>query len=139
MSDCGPAVRGIETFGACFDFWDESFGYLCGFVDDGRIDAEGLDHVNLSAGEYPVFDHPDHVSTISDTWTAILEEWMPSARVSSGEGPGFEDYAADVDPAKPGASRSVSRSSGSRRDQGVRSGNCQHSSTLAVAADAEGE
>ncbi len=93
---------GIETFGACFDFKDDSFSYLCGFVDDGRIDTEELDHLVLPAGEYAVFDHEAHISTISDTWSAIFEGWMPEAQVVPGEGPEFEHYAADFDPEKPG-------------------------------------
>ncbi len=101
-SDLGSAVMGIETFGACYDFKDDGFSYLCGFVDDGRIDTEGLDHLILPAGEYAVFDHDAHVSTISDTWSAIFEAWMPEAKVSPGEGPEFEHYAKDFDPAKPG-------------------------------------
>lgn len=101
-SDLGPAVMDIETFGACYDFEDDGFSYLCGFVDDGRIDTEELDHLVLPAGEYAVFDHPAHISTISDTWSAIFEAWMPEAKVSHGEGPEFEHYAKDFDPAKPG-------------------------------------
>ncbi len=101
-ADLGQAVMGIETFGACFDFKDDSFSYLCGFVDDGRIDTEALDHLVLPAGEYAVFDHEAHISTISDTWSAIFEAWMPEAQVVPGEGPEFEHYAADFDPEKPG-------------------------------------
>lgn len=100
--EIGPGFFGIPTFGACFDFRDDAFTYLCGLVDDGRVDTERLDHVTLPAGEYAVFAHKGHISDIAETWTAIFETWMPEADVSPGEGPEFELYDKDFDPEKPG-------------------------------------
>ena len=102
VADIGHVMRGNITFGACYDFGEDGFTYMVGFVDDGRIDTEHLDHVTLPAGDYAVFDHDGHISTIDETWTAIFEGWMPTAEVSPGEGPEFELYSKDFDPAKPG-------------------------------------
>ena len=101
-AELGDAVKGIETFGACYDFHDDSFSYLCGFVDDGRVDTEPLDHLTIPGGDYAVFDHDAHISTISETWSAIFETWVPKADVAPGEGPEFEHYAKDFDVGKPG-------------------------------------
>lgn len=101
-AELGHVMRGHVSFGVCYDFGEEGFRYLAGFVDDGRIDTERLDHVVLPAGNYAVFDHAGHISTIDGTWTAIFEDWMPNSDMAPGEGPEFELYAVDFDPATAG-------------------------------------
>ena len=100
--DIGHAMYDVPCYGACYDFQDDTFSYLVGIVDDGRLDTEGLDHLTLPAGEYAVFDHEGHISTISETWSAIFEAWMPNAAVAPTEGPEFELYSNEFDLEKPG-------------------------------------
>ncbi len=102
IDEIGQAMFGTVTYGACYDFEDEAFTYMVGLTDDGRVDGERLDHVILPAGEYAVFKHEGHISTIADTWRAIFDAWMPSSGVVPGEGPEFERYEIDFDVEKPG-------------------------------------
>lgn len=102
IAEMGEAMYEPQTFGACFDFKDDDFTYMVGIPDDGRIADDNLDRLTLPAGDYAVFEHEGHVSSISDTWSAIFESWMPAAEVTPGEGPEFELYEADFDPETPG-------------------------------------
>lgn len=100
-AELGDAMYG-ETYGVCYGFDNGSFAYLVGFRDDGRIDTEGLDHVSVGPGRYAVFAHEGHISSITETWGAIFDHWMPNTDHKAGEGPEFELYAADFDASKPG-------------------------------------
>ncbi|MDJ0637642.1 MAG: AraC family transcriptional regulator [Paracoccaceae bacterium] len=102
IDEIGPAIYNTETYGACYDFEGENFTYMVGLVDDGRIDTERFDHVELAAGTHAVFDHEGHISTIADTWASIFDAWAPGADVALREGPEFELYSVDFDPEKPG-------------------------------------
>lgn len=95
-------MNGVETYGACFDFEGDSFTYMAGLVDDGRIDTEHFDHLVLPAGDYAVFDHEGHISSINETWAALFEGWFPGADVTPTAEPEFEVYAADFDAGKAG-------------------------------------
>ena len=102
VSEIGHAMHDVPTFGAAHDFDGEHFSYLVGIRDDGRLDTERLDHVLLPKGEYAVFEHAGHISTISETWTAIFEAWLPNSGVTPTDGPEFEQYETHFDPEKPG-------------------------------------
>lgn len=96
IQEIGQPMFNRETFGICHDFDDERFRYMVAFEDDG--DHDGLDRMTLPAGRYAVFEHAGHVSSISDTWNAIFEKWVPGSGQELGEGPEFERYAKDFDP-----------------------------------------
>ena len=98
----GDALRGRETFGVCHDFDDHAFDYLVGSVDDGKEIEGRPDRLRLPAGRYAVFRHAGHISAISDTWSAIFDDWLPKAGLTPTGGPEFEHYDADFDPAEPG-------------------------------------
>jgi AraC family transcriptional regulator len=93
----GNRMFGGETYGICHDFdEDGSFAYLCGAP---ALEPEAdLVTVTLPKGRYARFDHSGHISSISDTWSAIFQSWQPSSGETLGEGPEFELYAADFDP-----------------------------------------
>ncbi|MEM9425969.1 MAG: AraC family transcriptional regulator [Pseudomonadota bacterium] len=101
-AEIGQAMYGVETFGATYDFEGEAFTYMVAIADDGRIDTEHLNHLVLPAGDYAVFSHEGHISTIGDTWSAIFDAWASSADVTFADGPEFEHYAADFSLEAPG-------------------------------------
>lgn len=97
----GDQIDRQESFGVCHDFAEDgSFSYFCGVAD--VADDTGLATLDLPAGRYACFDHAGHISTISDTWAAIFETWMPKGGADIGEGPEIEHYSADFDAEKPG-------------------------------------
>ena len=100
--EIGQHMNGSETYGVSYGFEGDAFNYLVGFADDGRTDTEELDHVRLDAGRYAVFEHDGHISSIGETWRAILDDWLPKSGKTLAEGPEFELYEADFDLSKPG-------------------------------------
>ncbi len=100
--EMGEAMAEVPCYGACYGFEGDAFTYLVGINSDVPNDAPDLDELTLPAGEYAVFEHEGHISTISQTWAAIFETWMPSSGVAPGEGPEFELYSTEFDMTKSG-------------------------------------
>ena len=98
----GDTLFGRETFGVCHDIDDHDFSYLVGVADDGREVEGRSDRLRIPPGRYAVFHHDGHISTISDTWSAIFDEWLPGAGLTPNGGSEFERYARDFDPSKVG-------------------------------------
>ena len=97
VEEFGPSMMDTVTFGVCHDFDGHDFTYFVGMADDGG--AAGLpETLRIPEGKYAVFDHPGHISTISETWSSIFETWLPGAGVSVTDGPEFECYAKDFSP-----------------------------------------
>lgn len=96
IEETGTRMFGRETFGVCSNFDGDAHDYMVAFDDDGE--ADGLDRMTLPAGRYAVFEHQGHISSISETWAAIFDQWMPNADEEVTDGPEFEFYAKDFDP-----------------------------------------
>ncbi|MEZ5914980.1 MAG: AraC family transcriptional regulator [Parvularculaceae bacterium] len=61
------------SYGVCFNFTQNGdMDYLCGFeADSSAAPGADLSAVDLEPGEYAVFAHRGHVSSIGETWRAI--------------------------------------------------------------------
>ncbi|MGI3186403.1 AraC family transcriptional regulator [Nioella aestuarii] len=100
VSEWHDAMIGGPTYGVCSDFSDTGeFTYSVAFPGEA---SEGLERLTIPGGTYAVFAHEGHISTIARTWDAIFAKWAPVAEYDLKDGPEFELYDADFDPAKPG-------------------------------------
>ena len=90
---------------------DMTYGVICNTDDTGSIEyicgvqvREFPDHpaefsrVRIPPQTYAVFDHRDHVSSVSDTWQAIWNHELSSAGHKATDGPAFERYGQGFDP-----------------------------------------
>ena len=102
MQLIGHAMQGVEAFGVCHNFSEESFDYIVGLSDVGSLDGDGLTRMTLPAGRFAVFEHEGHISHIPDTWASIYETWQPATSEEIAPGPEIERYAPDFDPSQPG-------------------------------------
>lgn len=100
VSEWRDAMIGGPTYGVCSDFSDSGeFTYTVAFPG---TETEGLARLTIPGGTYAIFAHDGHVSTISRTWDAIFVKWAPVAEYDLQNGPEFELYDRDFDPAEPG-------------------------------------
>lgn len=107
----GPYTERIgsdEAFGVLFDFdaGTGSFTYLAGVepTDETSVPAS-LDRVEVPGGTYAVFTaRLDEAGAVLDH---VYDEWLPSAPFERGDGPDFEYYGPDFDPADPDATLDV--------------------------------
>ncbi len=88
-----------------------TYGVIADADDDGNIDyvtgaevksfeniPKELRCVRIPEQKYAVFTHTGHISTIRNTWDAILSSWMPQQRNVVVDAPEFERYDNRFDP-----------------------------------------
>jgi AraC family transcriptional regulator len=70
--------------------------YLAGF-EIGASAALPGDFVclDIPANEYAIFAHDGHVSTIRNTFDAVLSRWLPTSQLQIADGPGGVPYALE--------------------------------------------
>jgi AraC family transcriptional regulator len=88
-----------KAYGVCCDF-DEAghYDYVCGVAVSRLVELPPeLSVVRTEAREYLVFRHSGHIASISDTWRAIMSEFLPASSYRPEDAPSFECYAEDFD------------------------------------------
>jgi AraC family transcriptional regulator len=94
-----PGQVGGKAYGVTYDSDDDgNFDYVCGVevADFSRVPAD-WSRVRISAHEYAVFTHRDHISMIRSTWTTIWNKWLPESGREVADAPNFELYGEDFD------------------------------------------
>lgn len=97
-----PGQAGDDAYGVISDvqFDPFSFAYLAGVevTDTGDL-PEGFSTVRVAAGNYAVFEHSGHVSTLPASCDAIWSQGLPQAGLKAVEGGAwFEKYSESFDP-----------------------------------------
>ena len=91
---------------------DAAYGVICNGDDAGnteyisgvevsdfaRIPKE-LSSLRIPEQRYAVFSHGDHISTIRRVWFTIWNKWLPESGMKIAEGPEFERYGKEFNPA----------------------------------------
>ncbi|MGX1786753.1 AraC family transcriptional regulator [Bosea sp. NPDC055332] len=78
---------------------DGCFEYMCAAeVSSAVSPRKPLAALEIEPGNYAVFEHRDHISTIFDTYTAIWNEALPAAGLNAANGPVLEFHNDDFDP-----------------------------------------
>lgn len=79
---------------------DGGLDYACAMpVRDVSAAPPHLARLAIPAQRYAVFRHTGHVSTIDQTYEAILDDWLPAAGRTLADGPSLEWHASAFDPA----------------------------------------
>jgi AraC family transcriptional regulator len=93
-----PGQRGNVAYGVLYNDAEGSIDYLTGVevADFAELPAD-FAHLRVAAQRYAVFSHAGHISTISDTWTAIWSEWFPNSDHEAADAPMFERYPESFD------------------------------------------
>ena len=89
--------RGLP-YGVCGELEENGrFRYLAGYeVDAETAVPDDMERWELAAQTYAVF--PCSLQTIQETYTYILETWLPQSEYSHKSVPDFEFYSEDFDP-----------------------------------------
>ena len=91
---------GETTYGVGYNGDDEgNLDYLCGVAvaDFSDVPPE-LDTLHIPEQRYAIFNHPDHVSTVNQTWNFIWSIWFPNSGYQPADAPFFECYGQTFDP-----------------------------------------
>jgi len=105
MQRAGEIKHGVnprEAFGVIGhpDPTTREFDYVAGFaVADASEVPEGMVSVHVPAQTYAVF--PCTLPTLMDTFKHIYHTWLPQSSHQRAEGPEFELYGEEFDPADP--------------------------------------
>jgi AraC family transcriptional regulator len=96
-----PGRVGGHAFGAMCqtDPENQRYEYMCAAeVSDFEALPAELGRMRVPEAHYAVFTHSGHISSISDTWRAIITEWVPNAGIELRQSPDFELYDERFDP-----------------------------------------
>lgn len=66
--------------------------------DFSRVSAE-FARIRIPEQKYAVFTSRDHISTIRRVWSTIFNKWLPETGHKMTDGPAFERYGEEFDPA----------------------------------------
>jgi len=96
-----PGRVGQDSFGVCWNYKPEcGFDYLTGVEVQGANSLpDDYTQVEIPAGRYAVFTHSGHASKIPEVLGTIWNQWVPESGLKLGDGPSFERYTPDFDPA----------------------------------------
>jgi AraC family transcriptional regulator len=86
-------------YGVCYNFSDDhSFDYLCGQEVTARTPLpQGWTHVALTPGRFARFATKGHISTMTQMWSEIYEDWLTRPDLKPRPGPSVEFYPAEFD------------------------------------------
>lgn len=94
-----PGQVGGNSFGVCWNMTANGFEYLSGVeVKEGSNLPAEFKAARLSAREYVVFTHSEHVSAIGSTIDRIWNSWVPQSGLKPASAPCFERYTEEFDP-----------------------------------------
>jgi AraC family transcriptional regulator len=94
-----PGQVGREAYGVVCNCDDEgSVEYVCGVqVREFPVEPADFTRLRIPPQTYAVFDHRDHVSTVSVTWEAIWNHGLSDNGYKAADGPSFEKYGEAFD------------------------------------------
>ena len=94
-----PGQIGSSAYGVCFNFDGAgSMDYMCGVEVAGESELPAaFSQLRIAAQRYAVFSHRGHISSIGNTWGAILNQWLPASGHTAVIAPQFEAYGKDFD------------------------------------------
>ncbi|MES2126845.1 MAG: GyrI-like domain-containing protein [Pseudomonadota bacterium] len=93
-----PGQSGFDAYGVVQGD-KEGMEYYCAVAVDNVANCPPeLRQLAVPAHRYAVFRHSGHVSTIRDTWVAIMDHWLPNSGYHAAEAPFIEHYGADFNP-----------------------------------------
>ena len=85
------------AYGVCCDAEETGrFRYLAGV--EARETKDGMDHVDVPASRYAVFEHTGHVSDLPKTVYTIWNKTLPDLGLTPAKTPDFERYDNRFDP-----------------------------------------
>ena len=93
-----PGQSGADAYGVV-QGGDDTMQYLCAVaVDSVASCPPELRPVQVPAHRYAVFRHEGHVSTVRDSWVAIMDDWLPKSGYHAARAPFIEHYGAHFNP-----------------------------------------
>jgi AraC family transcriptional regulator len=98
-----PSQAGWTAYGVITPAGADSFDYLAGVeVAEAAGLPESMKHLAIPALRYAVFEHREHVSSLSATIEAIWQRWLPASGhqpIGGGSAPGMiERYGEGFNP-----------------------------------------
>ena len=103
--DFAPTISSLTTdpnpttYGVNANSTTEGFDYLCGIeASPTNQYPESLSTIQLTAGNYLVFEHTDHISILMNTCDAIWSQWIPESGLTVASSPWFERYGPQFNP-----------------------------------------
>ncbi|WP_439027861.1 GyrI-like domain-containing protein [Haloarchaeobius sp. DT45] len=97
-----------EAFGVLFDFDadTDSFTYIAGVSPSAGVTVpDSVKQVEVPGGTFAVFTA--RLDAVGGLMDRVYDEWFPAADFERGDGPEFEHYGPEFDPADPGATLDV--------------------------------
>lgn len=104
MVDFGKITGQVDAraYGVCHRFDGKGqMDYMAAVQVVNAGDVPGYLHTLIvPARKVAVFTHAGDITTISETWKKIFDEWIPAAKLKVAEGPQLEvyDFSADDGP-----------------------------------------
>ena len=100
FNDIEDDVKDAEAgaaYGVCCDTEENGrFRYLAGVEARGTTD--GMDHIEVPASRYAVFEHTGHISDLPKTVYTIWNKALPDLGLKPAKTPDFERYDGRFDP-----------------------------------------
>jgi AraC family transcriptional regulator len=96
-----PGHIGTRFFGVICGNMPEkhAFEYMCAIeVADLAALPAHVHRMRVPENHYAVFEHTAHVSSLSATWNAIWNEWLPRSGYTGVHAPDFEVYDERYNP-----------------------------------------
>jgi AraC family transcriptional regulator len=91
-----------RAYGVCHRFDGQgSMDYMAAVQVANAGDVPGYLHtLIIPSRKVAVFPHGGDIATISETWSKIFEDWIPTAKLKVADGPQLEvyDFSADEGP-----------------------------------------
>jgi AraC family transcriptional regulator len=96
-----PGQVGRATYGVLCNGDDAgNIEYICGAeVSDFSRVPKDWSCVRIPEAKYVVFAHRGHISEIRRVWSTIYSQALPESGYKTGDGPDFERYGEEFDPA----------------------------------------
>jgi AraC family transcriptional regulator len=96
-----PGQTGRATYGVLAKAGDAGeMEYTCGVEVSAFAGVpEELARLRIPEQRYAVFTYRDHISTIRRVWSTIWNNWLPESGLQVADGPEFERYGEEFDPA----------------------------------------
>ena len=95
-----PGQMSAVTYGVMSAVDDShDFDYMTAVeVREGAQVPKELSTLQIQRQRYAVFAHPEHVSRINETMSAIIADWLPHSGNEAARAPAFERYGERFDP-----------------------------------------
>lgn len=94
-----PSQIGQDAYGVCYNTDDDgNMDYLCGVeVKDFSTVPPEFARLRIGPQRYAVFQHRDHVASVTQTFNGIFSTWLPESGYEIVDAPLFERYPPSFD------------------------------------------